>query len=371
MNEEYISPNTQAQDSDDFEIDWMEIVSKVLKKWKLILAMGFGFGAIGIIAALTMTRHYQVTMTLAPELRRSSSSISSITSLLGMGNVSLSDNTDAMSITLFPEICNSTPFLTSLLNVPVTPFVPREREVKEGIVATSTTVFDHILRRDRVRTERQRRNMEKADAEYLYDDSVLDESRLTPRQSFCVKALAGAISADVDKKTGVTTVRVIMDDPLIAVQLADTVLSRLQSYVANYRTKKAIDDYNYYVMLADESYKEVVRTQAAYAASVDYDRSVILQSVNSEKQRLQNEANLANQVYSQIVQQRELAKAKIQEDKPVYAVVQPAVLPQRSMESRVKTVLIWGVMGGFLACAWAAFGEDFWKKYRNKATTRA
>ncbi len=71
---------------------------------------------------------------------------------------------------------------------------------------------------------------------------------------------------------------------------------------------------------------------------------------------------LANQIYSQISQQRELARAKIQEEKPVYAVVQPAVLPQNPMNSRAKRVLIWGFVGLFLSLGWYGFGEDFLKK---------
>ncbi|MBO5546240.1 MAG: hypothetical protein J5951_06235, partial [Bacteroidales bacterium] len=49
---------------------------------------------------------------------------------------------------------------------------------------------------------------------------------------------------------------------------------------------------------------------------------------------------------------------------PVYAVVQPATLPQQAMNSRVKRVLIWGFIGVFLSLAWYGFGEDFYKKMR-------
>ena len=97
---------------------------------------------------------------------------------------------------------------------------------------------------------------------------------------------------------------------------------------------------------------------------MDYDRSVILQSVNSERQRLQDEATLANQIYSQMAQQRELAKAKIQEMKPVYAVVQPATVPLKSITSRAKICIIWFFVGFLLSCFWVAFGQDLWKKGR-------
>ena len=65
-----------------------------------------------------------------------------------------------------------------------------------------------------------------------------------------------------------------------------------------------------------------------------------------------------------MVQQRELAKAKIQEVKPVYAVVQPATLPLRASNSRAKVCMIWFAIGFVLSCAWVLFGEDLWKKMR-------
>ena len=156
-----------------------------------------------------------------------------------------------------------------------------------------------------------------------------------------------------------------MDDRLMAKQLADTVCTRLQAYITAYRTKKATADYEYYVMLADEAHAELVKAQAAYARSVDYDRSVILQSATAQKDRLRDEVTLANQIYSQMAQQRELARAKIQEEKPVYAVVQPAVLPQSAVNSRVKRVIIWGFLGGFLALIWYGFGAESIRKVRS------
>ena len=181
-----------------------------------------------------------------------------------------------------------------------------------------------------------------------------------------MKALRQSISVNVNNKTGVTNISVTMDDRRIVTQVADTVCKMLQNYVIDYRTKKAKSDYDYYVKLADEAHEKLVKAQAAYAARVDYDRGVILQSVNSVRQRLQEEANLANQVYTQMVQQREMAKAKIQEAKPVYAVVQPATMPQFPMNSRKSRVLVFGFLGFFLACAWVAFGEDFLEKIKSQ-----
>lgn len=52
-----------------------------------------------------------------------------------------------------------------------------------------------------------------------------------------------------------------------------------------------------------------------------------MQSVRAEQERLQNDMSLAYQVYSQVANQLQVARAKVQEEKPVFAVVEPAVVP--------------------------------------------
>ena len=344
------------EEDEGFTIDWMEILRKLLRRWKFIVLVTFIFSVLGVISALMMERKYQVTVTLAPEMQnRTSGTVSALASMLG-GGMTLNSSPDALNITLFPQISASTPFLCSLLEVPVTPYVSKE-QLLAGVVPDTTTVFIHVLGRDKAMSEKKACKMAEADAKYLYDDSVIDPEDLTPRQGKAVEALRAAINTSVDNKTGVTTIVVSGDDRMIVKQLADTVTQRLQDFVIDYRTQKAMADYEYYVELADEAYAKLVKAQAAYAARVDYDRSVILQSVSTARERLQAEASLANQIYSQLAQQRELAKGKIQEMKPVYAVVQPASVPLRPANSRAKVCIIWFFVGFCLACAWVAFGD--------------
>ena len=337
------SPVVIQDNSDELEIDWLGIFSRLLKHWKQIFLISFIFGVIGIVSALTMTRQYNVTMTLAPEVtNRANNNLSSITSMLGLNGVSLNPGTDAMSITLFPEICQSTPFLATLLDVPLTSYVS-EKQQEEGVKPMHTTVYKHFSGEDTEKKGLSKwlSSLKKEKDEKPYT-GVVDATELPRKQANVVKALGKSISANVDKKSGITTISLTMDDRMMAKQLADTVCTRLQEYVTEYRTKKAEADYEYYVALAKEAREIQIKAQAAYARSVDYDRSVILQSKNSEKERLRADANLASDIYSQMAQQRELARAKIQEEKPVYAVVQPATLPQQPINSRAKRVLIWG-----------------------------
>lgn len=362
QNEQYNQPNPGYDDmyeEDEEPIDWAAYISKLLLYWKKIAIVTCIFGALGIVVALCQKRQYTVSITLAPEVQSStkSGSLGGIASMLGLGNLSLGSSTDALNITLFPDICQSTPFLTQLFDVELTPYVS-PKDVKKGIVAEPTNVYKHITGDDKpkwwiVQVIESIFNTEE-------NEDSLNISFLTKKQNEAVKDLRKSISADVDKKTGITTISVRMDDKKMATELADTVCSRLQTYIDLYRTKKERENLAYYDTLANEAYEKLVKAQAAYANSMDFDRDVSLLSLNSRKERLQQEAELANQIYLQMVQQRELARAKVMELRPVFAVVEPATLPQKPNKSRKNTVLAFGFIGFILSAAWYVFGKDFY-----------
>ena len=330
-------------------IDWTGIFATLLKNWCLILIVTAVFGAAGVIAALSQPRKYNVIVTLAPEMQtNTSSSLNSISSLLGVNRASVATSTDALNITLFPEICKSTPFLTGLFPVKLTPYDSRQE----------VTVFDHMTGADKeLKGLRAWLNSLFHHEEKDEDNATLNPSQLTSLQARAVNALSNSISATVDN-SGITTISVVLDDPLMATQLADTVCRRLQEYVILYRTQKSIEDYNYYARMTEDAQEKLIKAQAAYAASVDHQRDLILQSVTSRQERLRQEAELASQLYSQMAQQQEMARAKIQEVKPVFAVIQPATMPQKPANSRREVVLTWCLIGFVLACCWVAFGKE-------------
>lgn len=369
MNKNYQDPFLEEEEDDDNEIgiDWSALVKKFLQHRRYIMGVTFVFGILGCVVALTSKRTYTVQVLLAPEVSgtsRAGTSLKSLTSLLGVGNLSFNTSNDALNITLFPEICGSTPFLSQLFNVTVTPKTPVEDEEADTLVY-KLTLYDYLSGRYKAKSALQKWK------ENIFTDSVKEpeadticNSYFTKKQAAVLKALQKTILADVDSKTGVTSITVKMTDPKIAQMLADTVCERLQQYVVEYRIKKTYQDYVYYKKLTEEAEQTMIKAQAEYAASVDYDRSVILQSVNSEKQRLQQEAQLAQEIYSQMKQQEVMAEAKIQEAKPVFAVLQPAVEPLKPSNSRKKVVLAFMFVGFCLSSAWKMIIKENIQKLR-------
>jgi uncharacterized protein involved in exopolysaccharide biosynthesis len=92
----------------------------------------------------------------------------------------------------------------------------------------------------------------------------------------------------------------------------------------------------------------------------------VLASALTERERLQNDMNLAYQVYTQVATQLQVARAKVQEAKPVFAVVEPASVPlQPSGTSRKMVVIGFIFLALVAASAWVLFGRDLLANFRN------
>ena len=106
--------------------------------------------------------------------------------------------------------------------------------------------------------------------------------------------------------------------------------------------------------------------QKKYANLVDANQNIILLSYRAEQERLQNEMNLAYQVYTQVSQQLQMARAKVQEITPVYTVVQPATVPLKPAKPNKLMILIgFMFLAGVGSVGWILFVKDLlkgWKK---------
>ena len=90
-----------------------------------------------------------------------------------------------------------------------------------------------------------------------------------------------------------------------------------------------------------------------------------MQSVRAEQERLQNDMSLAYQVYSQVANQLQVARAKVQEEKPVFAVVEPVVVPLKpSGISKKVYVLVFIFLSVCIVMFWKLFGEEFLDKIK-------
>lgn len=341
------------QQEKDMEIDLVDLFRQLWQS-RLFIVKAAGIGAvIGLIVAFSIPKEYTVNVTLSPESGKSSGmgGLSGMASMLGVTGMSMNAESDALNITLFPEILASTPFILELFDVQV-------RTVKDSS-AIPLTAYLEEQRSPWWNTLMGVPGMAIGGVKSLFAEKIevkdvaLNPFQLTPKQSGQVNAIRSSIEAKTDKKSGTTIISVTLQDPLAAALLADTVVLKLQNYVTAYRTSKAQEDCSYLEQLYKERQQEYYTAQQQYARYMDANKNVVLQSVLTERERLQNEMSLAYQVYTQVATQLQVARAKVQEAKPVFAVVEPATVPVRPSG---KGKLIFLLAFAFLA----AMGTLFW-----------
>lgn len=371
-NKDYMQVPPQNQEVEEQEIDLMEYATKLWSVRKLLIKVAYIAAIVGVVIAFTTPRQYTVTVTLAPESSKSgSSSLSGIASMLGMGGFSMGSDADALHVMLYPDIVSSTPFILDLMDTPV-------KSIDEEIPDTTLTGYLTDYTKNSLLGNIISLPFKALSGvltlilpvkEQIEPDTI-NPFQLTKDQSRIVKGLKKMIVANVDKKTGITTLSVTMQDPMVAAIITDTVVTKLKEHITKYRTSKAEEDCKYWEHLHDQRQEEYYEKQKNYAEYADANKNVVLQSVLIEQERLQNEMNLALQVYGNVATQLQMARAKVQEAKPVFAVVEPATVPLKpSGSGRMMTVIaiIFLALAG--TAAWILFGKDFLAKAKEKLKT--
>lgn len=347
------------------EIDLLELLRSLLKEWKSILLWAGVAAAVGILIAFSIPDQYSVTAKMVPErVRQSNNNVSAIASMAGI-NLGASSTSDAFSPDLYPVIISSNPFVTDLFPIPV--------EYKWKKEAVSSDYYSYMLNIYRepwwVFLKRLPSKLKslfrKTTPVTGYEN--LDLSRLTSEQSRVASRIRNSLSLKVDKNTNVVSLTVKAQDPGVAVQVATEVVERLKAYLVDYRTEKARRNLDYYQKLYDDYKQKYYSSQQRYASYVDSHQGVVLQRVRTEQERLQNEMNLHFQLYNSCAQQLQAAEAKVQEETPVFTMINPPVRPlSPSGHSRGLIILALAFLGAVAACFWILLGRGWVSRLKKR-----
>lgn len=366
LDEKFFFESTDLKE-DEKTVDFIDILRKIITVRGTLYKSACVGAIIGFVIALSVPEQYTVKVILSPEMgstKGGSGLMGIAASFLGSG-VTMGDGTDALNASLSADIVSSTPFLLELSTM--------EIPASKGVNMTLNTYLDeeyvpwwsYVIGFPSI-------IIDGAKSLFIEEDELVYSNRtnkgvieLSQKESKKIEVLKNTITAIVDKKTSMTTVAVTLQNPKVAAVLADSVVKKLQEYIIDYRTTKAKEDCIYLEKLFKERQQEYYAAQKEYANYIDSHDNIILQSVRAEQERLQNDMSLAYQVYSQVANQLQVARAKVQEEKPVFAVVEPAVVPLKpSGISKKVYVLVFIFLSVCIVMFWKLFGEEFLDKIK-------
>ena len=352
---------------EELEIDLMDLLRKVIGiRKKIYKAAGIGL-IIGVIVAISIPKQYTVEVTLSPEMgNNKGGGLSGLAaSFLGSG-VSMGDGTDALNASLSADIVSSTPFLLELSNMKVPVSGSEEISLSSYLDEESSPWWSYVIGFPGMVIGGVKSLFIEDEDESIFSDKASQGTiELSKKESQKIESLKKKIVASVDKKTSMTSVTATFQDSKVAAVVADSVVKKLQEYIIDYRTSKSKEDCLYLEKLFKERQQEYYEAQRKYADYMDSHDNIILQSVRTEQERLQNDMSLAYQVYSQVAGQLQVARAKVQEEKPVFAIVEPAVVPlEPSGTSRKVYVLAFIFLSVCIVISWNLFGKDLLNKFK-------
>ena len=350
MNEE----NKNIIEEEESSIDFGKIFKDLLKHKMLyakVLPVAFVLAAI---YALSLPNYYNCTVKLSPEMSGSKASAGSLASLASSFGVNLGSSgagTEALFPTLYPDLMNSVDFKTSLFHVKVT----REEDNK------TFTYYDYLM-------NEQKSPWWSAAMKGIFSlfgskeeekEQKVNPFRLTRKQANIVKAINKNIVCDVDRKTMVITINVTDQNPVICAMMADTVKTRLQKFITEYRTSKARVDLEYNKKIAAETKARYEKARQKYTEFADANQDIILQTVRQKQTDLENEMQLQYNAYTQVAAQLMAAEAKVQQETPAFTTLQSATVPVlKAGPKRAQMCLIFLFLAFLGTTGWILYKED-------------
>ena len=344
----------EVLEEENSSIDFKKIFQDLLKHKKLyfiVLPISFVLAAI---YSLSLPNYYSCTVKLSPEMSGTKASAGSLASLASSFGVNLGTGgagTEALFPTLYPDLMNSVDFKTSLFPVTVT----REKDGK------SFTYFDYLMNEQKAPwwTEGMKAFFGLFKSEEEAPVAKVDPFKLTKEQTDIVKTINQNVACDVDKKTMVITINVTDQDALVCATLADSVKTRLQKFITDYRTSKARVDLEYNQKLYGEAKARYEQARNRYAAFADTHRASSSQSAQTKEADLENEMQLQQQIYQQVVGQLQQAEMKVQQETPAFTTLQSATVPVRKAgPKRAQMCLIFLFLAFLGTTAWILYKED-------------
>lgn len=353
---------------DDDEIDLLELAKKIWQgRWKIIKITSV-FIFLGVFWALFSAEEFESDALLMPEIQaeQGAGGASQLLQRFG-GAFGISGGSGMPAGTIppqiYPQIVSSITFQLELLEqemhfreYDVTTTWPDFLEnhysrpitgyIKDYTIGLPFTILGGV---------KSLFSSEDEEESAMLTEDVMEQEyiSLSQEEFEIIKQLRERINVSQDQETGLLTTRVKLQDARAAAEMNRYLINLLKEYVTEYRVEKARQNLEFAEQQKDEAEERFRETQMALAEFQDRNVTISTARAQTELERLQDEKNLALNVYQTLAQRVEEARLNLQEQTPIFSEVQPANVPtERSEPKRGMMVIIFTLLGGILSVGW-------------------
>ena len=323
-------------------IDLRQLARKIWARKMLFVKVLPVVFVLSCLYIVCIPRTYTTNCRLAPEMNMSGGgALGSLASNFGI-DLTQMETSDAITPMLYPDLMEDNKFVVELFGI----------TVKKSDGCVKTTYEDYL---------RHHQSLPWWTGGILWikglfksketESTGLNEMESSPyilskADNDLCHVIRGNIGLDIDKKTGVISINVSDQDPLVCKTVADSVSAHLQQFITEYRTNKARVDVEYYLQMSKTIKEEYDSMRREYNSMVDANSNVVMQLYKSRQEDMGLELQRIQQKYTTMCNMLDQAVAKVQERTPVFTVLKGAEMPLKAAKPK-RMVFVIGMV--FLA----------------------
>jgi len=371
MNSEQHNLTTQNSEQltiiKDDEIDLIALVKAIWKGRKTIYySVGISV-LIGLVIAFTCPAKYEASAVLLPsEEKDMMGSLGGLGALAGMAGVdigSMMDGSSGIPAEIYPSVVESYHFKMDMVNQKFN-FESYKEPISLYQYAVADTIpsFGEKVLRYTIKLPWTIKDAFKDDE--LRDTTNYGVIALSKEEIMAMEAVQELVIIEVDKKTGLITVLVEVEEPILSAQIVQKAVELLQEYVIKYKTKQARQNLDFIEERHSEKEKEYLKAREVYFSYKDKHRNIVSERMNVFYEQLKDEFEITGGVYKGLASQLEQAKIKVKEKTPAFTILEPAIVPIEKSAPKKSIIITVSVLIGFFIGLGVIFGYLFYGKIR-------
>jgi hypothetical protein len=342
------------QDQNPDEIDLKDLIIPIWNARKQILTVALIFAVLGGVLGFLIPATYTATSSFLPQTSQKNGSNNNLGGLSALAGINLNSPLAEEDIptSMYPIVLGSEPFRKKILDSKI--FVNGDSltyrnylknqppsalgVIQEFSIGLPNKILDYFSN--------------KGDNNKPIISEVAGLKPLSDEEYSLQKSLVGKINFGNDIE-GFVAIKVIENNPFVAVQIALITQTLLQDWISEFKIKKAKNNYSFISKQFETKERDFFSKQEELASYIDRNQNVLSATYSTRLSRLQAEFNLINTVYSQLAQQKEQAAIQLIMDTPTFTIIDPIKFPrEKSSPNRKMYVFLGFLIGLFSASIW-------------------
>jgi hypothetical protein len=367
---EYMDHGHQSED----EISLIDLIKLLWKDRKTIYICTALFFFLGLFIFLFGAREYESDAILIHEQQQGQSQLQILAQQFGgLGGGNQQGTEGVIPPSLYPRILESTDFLLAVISHEVefaepemymTPFIYFNSYYKPPLTERLTDfLFDYTVQLP-ITLYRGARNLifgSTTEADLTLPEIDTRFLELTGPQRRALSLMRERIT--LEQNGSLLIFKVQMPDAKAAAELNEFVIEQIQEYVIAYRIKKYRQNLQFVEIQAEDAREQYNEAQLALAEFRDRNVNISTAVQRIQQQDLENRRNITFNIYNSLAQQREQARIRLQEETPVFNVLQKTRLPHVTARAPV-IILFLALFAGILFGIFTVFGKNIWRVIR-------